>query len=1000
MSHSNITMSGFAMYANNEYIKARPMGRRCDGRMGRSKLTVVLAMMGILVAFALAGLEAPSAEAAFGISGFQIGFEAEGGGPVSAAGSHPFAVTTVLHLNAKAGEPEEPDGTLRNLEVTLPPGFAGAPDAVPNCPHARFLEFTNANNNGHTPNCSLDTVVGTAVAEVIAPGYHYALPAYNLDPPPGVAAEIGFYVYNEPVTIDFLVRQSPPFNVIARITNVPQPVKLFGAKLTIWGDPSSPVHDSERGICLIVGGACPSDVTVERPFVTLPRACEGPLVTTYSALSWEGASDAGASPTPLQTSGCSELGFGPTIASAPTASSAETPTGLNFDLNVADPGLTDPSGRADSDIEKAVVTLPAGVTTNSSVASGLGACTSAQLESETLDSAPGTGCPESSKVGTVEVETPLLEDTVLPGSVYVAKQGDNPFNNLLTIYVVIKDPQLGVLIRLPGKVDPDPTTGQLTTTFAQLPQLPFSHFHLHFFEGQRAPLVTPGLCGTYSTQADLYPYAAGVPPVHQTADFQIGAGAGGDGCATSASQLPRTVAFSAGTIDPKAGSYSPFVLRMSRPDGSQQLAAISTTLPGGLLGKLAGVPYCPESGVAQAASRGAEGQGALELADPSCPTASEIGTVTVGAGAGSEPLYVSGRAYLAGPYKGAPLSLEIITPAIAGPFDLGVVAVRTVLQVDPVTTQITAVSDPIPTILHGLPLDVRSIAVDLDRLGFMLNPTSCEPKQIAATAISTLGSITPLGQYFQASQCGALKFAPKLTASTSGKTSKAEGASLTVKVAQKPGEANIHKVTLTLPLVLPARLTTLQKACTEAQFAANPAGCPAGSFIGTAKALTPILGVPLTGPAILVSHGGAAFPDVVFLLQGNERGGTIRIDLDGRTDIKKGVTYSRFETVPDAPITSFETSLPQGPHSVLAATGNLCTSKLAMPTQLVGQNGAQVNQTTKIAVTGCPKTKALTRAQKLALALKACHKKKNGAKRTACQRQARRKYGPLKKKGK
>ncbi|HEY2536653.1 MAG TPA: hypothetical protein VGI24_06695, partial [Solirubrobacteraceae bacterium] len=295
----------------------------------------------------------------------------------------------------------------------------------------------------------------------------------------------------------------------------------------------------------------------------------------------------------------------------------------------------------------------------------------------------------------------------------------------------------------------------------------------------------------------------------------------------------------------------------------------------------------------------------------------------------------------------------------------------------------------------------RSVSLNMNRAGFTFNPTSCEPLGITGQETSTLGQSVGLSSRFQVGGCQGLPFKPAMTISTQGKTSKASGASLTVKVSQQPGEADIHKVDLTLPSVLPARLTTLQQACTEAQFNANPAGCPPGSFIGTAKALTPILNTPLMGPAILVSHGGAAFPDVVFLLQANERGADIRVDLDGKTDIKKGITYSRFETVPDAPITSFEAILPQGPHSVLAATANLCTSKLSIPTELTGQNGALVKQNTKVTVTGCPKTKVLTRAQKLGLALKACHKKPKGKKRQACERAARKKYGPVaKRKGK
>jgi hypothetical protein len=483
----------------------------------------------------------------------------------------------------------------------------------------------------------------------------------------------------------------------------------------------------------------------------------------------------------------------------------------------------------------------------------------------------------------------------------------------------------------------------------------------------------------------------------KTAPFTVNTGPESGGCISSEAQLPNGPSFEAGTQTPLAGAYSPFVLNLTRKDGSQRFGSINTTLPEGLLGKLAGVPYCSDAQIVQAVSRSHEGEGALEQSSPSCPAASEVGTVNIAAGAGSSPTYVQGKAYLAGPYKNAPLSLAIITPAVAGPFDLGTVVVRAGLYIDPNTAQITAVSDPIPTILAGIPLNVRSISLNMNRSGFTFNPTSCEVMSVTGQETSSVGQTVGLSSRFQAGGCQGLPFKPSLTASTQGKTSKANGASLSVKVAQKPGEADIHKVDLTLPTILPARLSTLQQACTEAQFNTNPAGCPPGSFIGTAKAITPILSVPLTGPAILVSHGGAAFPDVVFLLQANERGANINVDLDGKTDIKKGITYSRFETVPDAPITSFETSLPQGPHSVLAATGNLCAGKITIPTELTGQNGVKIHQNTPLAVTGCPKAKVLTRAQKLALALKACHKKPKGAKRTSCERAARKKYGPLKK---
>jgi hypothetical protein len=644
------------------------------------------------------------------------------------------------------------------------------------------------------------------------------------------------------------------------------------------------------------------------------------------------------------------------------------------------------------------VTLPKGLVVNPSAAGGQGACSEAQIgylgvrEGRDTFSATAPACPDDSKLGSVALTTPLL-DHVLPGSIYLAKQDENPFGSLIALYVVVNDPVSGVIVKLPGRISLDQGTGQLTATFQQNPQLPFEELTTEFFGGPRAALTTPSTCGSYTTTSDMTPWSSPEgADAYPSDSFEVGGS-----CPKNEGEEPNAPRFEAGTVTPLGGSYSPFVLKLSREDGSQRFGALNLTLPQGLIGRIAGTEECSDAQLAQAVARSHPGEGALEQSNPSCPQSSEVGSVTVGAGSGS-PTFVGGHAYLAGPYDGAPLSLAIVTPAVAGPFDLGTVVVRAALYIDPNTAQVTVRSDPFPTILQGIPLDLRSIAVTIDKPQFMLNPTSCEAMSISGQETSTVGQTVGLSNRFQDGGCQGLPFKPAMTISTQGKTSKANGASLTVKVVPHPGEANIHKVDLTLPKALPARLTTLQQACTEAQFNTNPAGCPTGSFIGTAKAITPLLDVPLTGPAILVSHGGAAFPDVVFLLQANERGGLIRIDLDGKTDIKKGITYSRFETVPDAPITSFETVLPEGPHSVLAANGNLCTTKLTIPTELMGQNGARINQNTAVAVTGCAKTKVLTRAQKLALALKACHKKHNKAKRQTCERQARKKYGPLKKK--
>jgi hypothetical protein len=902
-------------------------------------------------------------------------------------GSHPFEYTVSVVMN-QDGE-EKPEGTLRELFAALPTGLIGNPQAMARCTGAQF--------EGQFPHCPINTQIG--VAQVHAVGLEPAtVPVFNLTPPQGVPASIGFSIINENSFQEASLRTGGDYGVSLSDITIPTDQRIQSITETIWGVPASHAHDSKRGDCLELGGQCPTDAS-PTPFLSLPSSCTGPLLTTVGvtsvqepenlrSVSFQSLGDGG---TPEGLNGCERPPFTPTVTVKPQTSAADSPTGLHVDIHI--PQSTDPNGLATANLKDTVVTLPQGIVVNPSAAAGLGACTPSQVD---LHGAGPAECPDASKVGTVAVHTPLL-DHPLPGAVYLASQGENPFASLLALYIAVDDPVTGVVVKLAGKVEPDPVTGQLRASFAENPQLPFEDFTLDFYGGPRATLTTPSTCGTYTTTSELTPWSTPEgADAFPTDPFQIDTAAGGGPCVSNEAQEPHAPSFQAGTTSPLAAGFSPFVMHLNRENGSQRLAAINVTLPPGLTGRLAGVQECTDAQIAAAIARGNLGQGTTEQASPSCPQSSEVGTVTVGAGSGS-PFYAGGHAYLAGPYNGAPLSLAIITPAVAGPFDLGNVVVRAALYINPDTAQVTVKSDPIPSILQGVPTDIRSIEVKIDRPEFTLNPTNCEAMAITGEAISTQNQIAPLSDRFQVGGCQGLPFKPVFQASTQGKTSKANGASLTVKVAQKPGEANIHKVALTLPLALPARLTTLQKACTETQFALNPAACPPGSFIGTAKAITPLLSVPLTGPAILVSHGGAAFPDVVFLLQANERGDTIRIDLDGKTDIKKGITHSRFETVPDAPIASFETVLPQGPHSALAANANLCTSKLAMPTQLAGQNGALVNQTTKIAVTGCPKT--LTRAQKLALALKACHKKK-GAKRASCERLARRKYAPVKKKGK
>ena len=897
-------------------------------------------------------LVSASSALAFGVDDLTVTYFNQDSSPSTQAGSHPFAMTTRIVLATKDnGKEAVQDGAPKNLTFQLPAGLVGDRAAVPRCPDADFLKVISKENI--SPACPNDTAIGFFVVRAPKEATSIGgekLPAFNLNPPAGFAAKIGFTLTKVPTFLLVRVNPRPPYNLIASVQNISNAEPVSGSELTIWGNPASPVHDAERGTCLVTPGTCPVNIP-ERPFLTLPRACTGPLTTEVTATSWEEPASvpvAALSDGALTTTGCEELGFDPTVDAQPTAKSADSPSGLDFDLDVEDPGLTDPTKNADSDIKKAVVTLPAGVTTNSSIASGLGACTLAQYESETLESLPGTGCPENSKIGSVEVETPLLQNEdetthistkeVLPGALYVAKQGDNPAHNLLSIYMVIKDPTVGVLIGAVGKVEPDPITGQLTTTFDELPQLPFSHFHLHFRAGPRAPLITPATCGKYTTQATLYPYASGVAPVQQSATFEIDSGAGGKPCATSANQLPNAPGFSAGTLNPLAGAYSPFVLKLAREDGSQQISSISTTLPGGLLGKLAGIAYCSDAQIAQANSRSGEGQGALELASPSCPLTSEVGTVNVGAGAGSEPYYVTGHAYLAGPYKGAPLSLEIITPAIAGPFDLGVVAVRTALRVDLETTQITAMSDPIPTILHGLPLDVRSIALNMGRPRFTLNPTSCEPKSILGSATSIFGSVAPLSQYFQATGCGALGFKPSLALKLKGGTKRHTFPALTATLAYPQGGSysNIARATVALPHSEFLEQGHIGTVCTNPQFAAG--SCPEASNYGEAEAFSPLLDKPLKGPVYLRTPGHK-LPDLVADLRGQ-----IEVTLRGRIDTDKsdGIRTT-FEAVPDAPVSKFILRMKGGDKGLLVNSENICAKPQKATVKLVAQNGRSTN---------------------------------------------------------
>jgi hypothetical protein len=924
----------------------------------------------------------------FGLEDNELTPEAQDGTPDTQAGSHPFQITSTLVLNrrfepvsGRGGFVPVPVALAKNISVKLPPGVVGDPSPVPRCTLTQFLTLVSSGVELKNA-CPPQTAVGVATVKIYEPATlasvaKFTVPLVNLEPSYGEPARFGFFVGegDTPVFLDTSVRSGngEDYGITVTSPNTTQTADFLSSEITFWGTPSDPRHDNARGWgCLEAArfgrSSCqPLEAQRSPAFLTLPTSCTGsPLASSTDLDSWAQPAEFAMAPVSQvmpTLDGCNQLPFSPKVAVEPTTSSATSPTGLEFNLNFNDEGLTEPSGLAQSQMKKAVVTLPEGMTANPSVAAGLSACSEAQYESETVNSEPGTGCPEDSKIGDVEVQTPLLEQA-LRGSLFIAKQNENPFRSLLALYVVIKNPETGILVRLAGKVEPNLSTGQLVSVFDDIPQFPISHFRLGFRQGQRSPLVSPPGCGVYTTQAELYPWSDPEVPVHDSSVFQIETGVDGGACPAGGvpSFSPDVVA---GTLNNSAGSYSPFDIRITRNDDEQEITGFSSQLPLGLTANLSGVPFCSEADIALAKTK----TGAQEETEPSCPAASQIGHTLVGVGVGSVLAYTPGRLYMAGPFERAPFSIVAITSAKVGPFDLGTVVVHLPLQIDPNTAAVSVAvggSDQIPHILDGIVVHVRDVRVYVDRPNFTLNPTNCKALSFSATVIGSGANFAnpaddvpvTASDPFEVANCANLAFKPAFRVSTAGKTSRASGASLTVKLsypkASQGTQANIAKVKVDLPKRLPSRLTTLQKACPDKTFESNPAMCPAGSRVGMASAITPILPVPLTGPAYFVSHGGAKFPELIVVLQGYG----VTIELHGETFISPaGITSSTFRTVPDQPVTSFSLTLPQGKKSALAANGNLCGVKLAMPTQFVAQNGATLSRSTPIAVTGCAKHK-------------------------------------------
>ena len=915
----------------------------------------------------------------FGVERFEQVPYNEDGSIDTQAGSHPFQLTTTLAFNEAFEKENEhtspkpaPLAMPKELAFDLPPGLVGNPTAIPQCPINKFQPSSLSNSTECSPGTAVGVISITLSFHELEFGNYFAQPVelvepvYNLTPSPGEPARFGFLVEtglgpNVPVFLDTSVRTGGNYGVVVEVHNIPETLWFLGAQLSFWGVPGNPLHNIARGLCMFgVGGqACTpeGEPLVESPVLTLPTSCTGlsdPLTATMEAASWEHPGERlgseyvlhETSGNQLGLDGCNRLEFNPSVSVTPDSQDGSSATGLTVGIHLPQEAILSPKGLAEANVQNTTVTLPAGVAVNPSASDGLQACSEAQVG---LSSAGAASCPEASKVGTVEITSPLVTEPVV-GAVYLAEQNANPFGSLLALYIVAEDHAAGILIKVAGEVKLNAVTGQLVSTFDNTPQLPFEDLKLHFFGGARAPLTSPAQCGNYITTASIEPWSAN-PAAEASSEFQITTGPNGTPCANP---LPFDPSLTAGSTNIQSGAFSPFTMTMSREDGQQNLDAVQLHMPPGLLGTLSSVKLCEEP----QADMG------------TCGPESLIGETIVSVGLGSEPFSVTGgKVYITGPYEGAPYGLSIVNPAKAGPFNLGTVIVRAKIAVDPITAALTITTDAsgpyaIPQILDGIPLQIKHVNVTINRPGFTFNPTNCDPAAITGTLTSSQGASSALSVPFQVTNCATLAFKPIFDVSTAGKTSRAKGASLHVKLAYPKAtagtQANIRSVKVDLPKQLPSELKTLQKACPDFTFEEDPANCSPESRIGTAHATTPILPVALTGPVYFVSHAGLKFPELVIVLSGY---GTT-VQLHAETFISKtGITSSTFRTIPDVPVNTFELTLPQGKYSALAApTNKLCKEALLMPTAFTAQNGLTIHQNTPITTTGCTKTKNTKKA--------------------------------------
>lgn len=898
-----------------------------------------LLLAGVALAAVLLALP-PAASADFGLVDGTFAFDPlrADGSFESQAGAHPHSFTTTFKLNTvEETNPNPlpnlppgiyPDGNAKTVAVTLPPGFVGNPQATVRCTRAQFNAIA-----GGSGRCPVQSQIGVVALDLHVAGASATIPypLWNVEPREGEAADIGLYIQAAPLHLVPRVDSAGNYALTIDSKSIPTAMQLSGQTATLWGVPHDSSHDLER--------ACVSDPQVlscearplpgpHRPFLTSATSCSGPLTSRMRIASWQRPDDFKHAEysTASGLDGCESVPFEPSIEVATSSTEPDAPTGLTVEVRT--PQSDDPDGIGQAHLERAVVTLPEGMTLNPAAADGLQACSDAEIG---FGSDAPARCPLASKVGTVAVETPLLTEP-LTGSVFVgAQQPGDPYR----MFVEAEGP--GVRIKLRGSIAADPATGRLTTTIANAPQLPFETFRMQFKGGPRAPLANPTTCGPKTVTTVLTPWS-GTAPATPSDGFAID-------CPGVSGFAP---AFSAGVLEPIAGFHSPFVARFDRPDGQQYLDDVDVELPPGLLAKLKGTPLC----------------GDADAAAGSCPPASRVGTATVGAGAGATPFFLKGSVSLTKGYRGAPYGLSVSVRAIAGPYDLGTVVVRQALFVDPDDAHVTVDSDPLPKILEGIPLRLRTIQVDVDRPGFALTPTDCSPKRIDAALRSVDGARASLSGPFQVGECAALSFGPKLALALKGRKQVRTGKHPAVHatVRQRAGAAAIERAVVRLPRSLALDPANAQALCEFADGTRPDVEqrCPKGSIVGRAKAVSPLLERPLTGNVYFVKNVARSasgntirkLPMLVVALRGE-----IAINLRGASSTTRdGRLVSTFASVPDAPVSRFDLDLAGGRNGILTVTRtarariNLCSKPRGhvAAIELDGHNGKQRDFATRV----------------------------------------------------